>query len=219
MALDFHHLFIFTPPGAAIVDRLIADGFVEGSANRHPGQGTANRRLFFENGMLEFLWVADPAEATSSVTAPTRLWERSRGDGGHSPYGLALSGHVEGPAAFPGWAYQPAYLPPGAQLWMGEGHPWEPLIFLMPNALSGPSPRPEPRTHANGVRRIAGIAFGLAGPIEAASPAMRVAEGLPLVSVHASDAPSLEIRLEGSEVRDLDFTPDCPLRITVRPAE
>ncbi|MOA55581.1 hypothetical protein D3C78_1793980 [compost metagenome] len=86
----------------------------------------------------------------------------------------------------------------------------------MPAAISGPSPRPEPRAHANGVRRIAGIDFGLSGPL---SSAMRAAGGLPLIHVHPSDAPSLTIRLEGPEAREFDLAPDCPLRLTVRPAD
>jgi hypothetical protein len=31
----------------------------EGTPNIHPGQGTANRRFFFRNAMLELLWVND----------------------------------------------------------------------------------------------------------------------------------------------------------------
>ena len=59
--LEFDHLFILTQPQAPEVEAVIAKGFSEGSRNIHPGQGTANRRIFFHNAMVEFLWVDDPA--------------------------------------------------------------------------------------------------------------------------------------------------------------
>jgi hypothetical protein len=59
MAIEFDHLFVFTTVNAPEVDDILASGFTEGTSNLHPGQGTANRRIFFHNAMLEFLWIAD----------------------------------------------------------------------------------------------------------------------------------------------------------------
>jgi Glyoxalase-like domain len=70
------HAFIACAAGAPEADALLRLGFVEGSSNTHPGQGTANRRFFFDNFMLELLWISDPAEAQSERTRRTRLWER-----------------------------------------------------------------------------------------------------------------------------------------------
>lgn len=53
----------------------MAFGLTEGTSNSHPEQGTANRRFFFPNAMLELLWVHDEHEAQSPLVAPTRLWE------------------------------------------------------------------------------------------------------------------------------------------------
>ncbi len=51
----------------------------------------ANRRIFFKNGMLEFIWVANAAEIKSQETAPTHLWERSCWqESGFSPFGIGL---------------------------------------------------------------------------------------------------------------------------------
>src|SRR4051794_2072545 len=89
MALKFHHLFVFTRPGAEVVDHLVSRGFAEGPPNTHPGQGTSNRRIFFSNGMLEFIWVHDPKEALSDATRRTHLFERSRfAESGYSPFGV-----------------------------------------------------------------------------------------------------------------------------------
>ena len=64
------------PPEAEYLTRL---GLIEGLPNVHPGQGTANRRFFFENAMLELLWVEHPGEAQNEQTAPTKLWDRWSG--------------------------------------------------------------------------------------------------------------------------------------------
>ena len=95
-------------------DRLVELGFREGSPNVHPGQGTRNRRFFFDNAMLELIWVENPDEAGSSLIAPTRLWERSRAsETGASPFGLCLrQTRADEPLPFATWPYQPPYLPP-----------------------------------------------------------------------------------------------------------
>ena len=52
MTLRLHHVFIHTAVGAPAARDLLDAGLVEGSPNTHPGQGTANRRFFFESGFL-----------------------------------------------------------------------------------------------------------------------------------------------------------------------
>ena len=76
MPIALDHAFIMCSIGAPEGDALIQRGLVEGSRNVHPGQGTANRRFFFENFMLELVWVDKPDEAQSEQTRRTRLWER-----------------------------------------------------------------------------------------------------------------------------------------------
>jgi hypothetical protein len=51
VAVELDHAFIACRPGAPEADALLRQGFVEGSPNTHPGQGTANRRFFFDNFM------------------------------------------------------------------------------------------------------------------------------------------------------------------------
>jgi hypothetical protein len=83
------HAFIGCSTGAPQGVALLRLGLVEGSANTHPGQGTANRRFFFENFMLELVWVTDSAEVQNERTRRTRLWERcERQDGQVSPFGI-----------------------------------------------------------------------------------------------------------------------------------
>jgi hypothetical protein len=62
---EIDHVLIFTSVGAPEAEPLIAFGLTEGSRNRHPGQDTANLRFFFDNAMLELLWVESRDEAQS----------------------------------------------------------------------------------------------------------------------------------------------------------
>ena len=88
---ELDHVFICASIGAPEADRLVEFGLTEGTRNAHPGQGTANRRFFFHNAMLELLWVHDAAEAQSELVRPTRLWERWAGrSGGACPLALCF---------------------------------------------------------------------------------------------------------------------------------
>jgi hypothetical protein len=61
--IEIDHVFVCTSINGLEADCLRDLGLREGSSNVHPGQGTANRRFFFTNAMLELLWVTDRAEA------------------------------------------------------------------------------------------------------------------------------------------------------------
>ena len=116
MPFELDHLFVFTGVGAPEADRLVSLGMTEGSGNVHRGQGTANRRFFFRNAMLELLWVDDKQEVLSEPIAPTWLWERSQSRRTRaSPFGICLRGtDGTGPAPpFETWTYYPPYLPAG----------------------------------------------------------------------------------------------------------
>jgi hypothetical protein len=91
MAFELDHIFICTSVNAPEAEQLVSFGLVEGTSQVHPGQGTANRRFFFKNMMLELLWVNSPIESQSSAIRPTHLWERrSGGNSGVCPFGFSL---------------------------------------------------------------------------------------------------------------------------------
>lgn len=91
MTVYLDHAYITSSVGAPEAEALVARGFVEGSANVHPAQGTANRRFFFANFMLELLWVADSSEAAN--VGHTGLWKRwSERDAGASRFGIVYGG-------------------------------------------------------------------------------------------------------------------------------
>src|SRR4051794_29900522 len=113
MSVELDHFFVCTAPDGPEAERLIELGLIEGTPNRHPGQGTANRRFFFGNAFLELFWVVDPVEAQSSLVRRTGLWERwSRRGQGASPFGVGFRPvpGIGSAVPFPAWEYRPPYL-------------------------------------------------------------------------------------------------------------
>lgn len=171
MCLELDHLFLFTTVGAPEVDRLLDLGFLEGSSNTHPGQGTANRRIFFRNAMLEFLWICDEAEARSPAIERTRLWERSHfWETGYSPIGICLRWRSPKDAAtqsppFKTWDFRPPYLPPTLKIDVAsQTTPAEPLIFMTPfgkrpDTFTGD--RIQPLNHPNNCQEMTRLKLSL----------------------------------------------------------
>lgn len=220
--LEFDHLFIFTPPGAPAAEQLLALGLLEGTANTHPGQGTTNRRIFFHNVMLEFLWVENEAEVRSPPIQPTRLWERSRHqDTGYSPFGLGFR-----PAAgqavtaddlpFETWAYRPPYLPPHLQIDVAriEAYPGEPFIFHMPLSRrpdAAPPDRRQPLDHPLGMRLMTQLTLSLPNTAKK-STAVEAIETLGLVAFVEGQEPLAEMTFDhAAQGQTADFRPALPL--------
>jgi Glyoxalase-like domain len=206
------HAFIGCKVGAPEADELLRLGFAEGSANTHPGQGTANRRFFFANFMLELIWVADPQEALSDRTRRTRLWDRCQGDNGVSPFGIIFRSSVVPPASppFATWSYRPIYLPPDLAIQIAEGTTLdEPELFYLPFLRRATTISTEPIEHAPPIRRIQGLSVGLRK--SALSAASRSVEKQGLVSYFESGQPLLEILFEGPAGMRIDLRPGLPL--------
>ncbi len=189
-------------------------GFVEGSANVHPGQGTANRRFFFENFMLELLWVANPAEARNQRTRPTRLFERcEQRDGQVCPFGIIFrpAGTPPAPPPFVTWSYTPLYLPAGLDIQIADGTTLnEPGLFYLPFLKSGTARRPEPMAHALPIRRIRAVSVGVRGR-DALSAASMCAQQQGLVNFFEAAVPLLEVLFEGPPGMRCDLRPSLPL--------
>lgn len=87
MKLSLDHFFILTKPGAHEAERLLELGLTEGPANTHPGQGTANRRFYFANNMLELLYVNNEQEAINGPAKNLHFVERMKNPAA-SPFGI-----------------------------------------------------------------------------------------------------------------------------------
>jgi Glyoxalase-like domain len=208
------HVFIGCTNGAAEGDALLRLGFVEGSSNTHPGQGTANRRFYFDNFMLELLWVADPDEARNENTRRTRLWERCVAqDGQVSPFGIVFRSTrtPPPPAPFATWAYTPMYLPPSLSMQVAEGTSLqEPELFYLPFLRRASARHTEPVAHTPPIRQICGLSAGVRAQ-SALSAASRCVEQLGLVSYFQATQPLLEIFFDGPAGMRFDLRPALPL--------
>jgi hypothetical protein len=164
MTVALDHLFICTDAGAPEADHLVTFGLAEGTPNQHPGQGTANRRFFFHNAMLEVLWVCDAAEAQSDPIRRTQLWERwSQRATSASPFGICLrsTNSDDATVPFPAWEYRPPYLPDPVVIHIGVDTPLsEPMWFYLglgQRPDSAPREQRQTLDHPVGFREITSV--------------------------------------------------------------
>jgi hypothetical protein len=196
MALQLHHVFVCTSEGAPEARALLDAGLVEGSSNIHPGQGTANRRFFFESGFLELIWVHDEREAKLPLSEPTKLWDRWVGRGKTtSPFGLCFSSTdgVSSPLPFATWEYRPDYLPRDRCFLFADDLPLsEPEVFILSWPQGQSSPATEPKKHPLGLREMRSVSVGLPDPTSISST-LRAIRDAGLAKIHASTTPELII--------------------------
>jgi len=196
MALHLHHIFVCTSAGAPEAEALLDAGLVEGSPNTHQGQGTANRRFFFENGFLELLWVHDEQEAQSALTAPTNLWERWAECGRTAnPFGLCFSSiqGVDPILPFDSWAYRPPYLSEGRCILFADKMPLsEPEVFVLSWPQGQLSPKAEPTSHPLGLCAMQSVSIGVPDPSSISDTLSRIRDA-GLVKIHRSIAPELVV--------------------------
>ena len=196
MALRVHHVMIHTSLGAPEAQALLDAGLVEGSSNTHVGQGTANRRFFFESGFLELIWVHDEREARSALVAPTKLWDRwvERGRAANR-FGICFSSSegADPMLPFPSWAYRPDYLSDDRCMRLAENLPLsEPEVFVLSWPQGQSSPGSEPTRHPLGLCEMRSVSVGLPDP-SAVSNSLRAIRDAGLVGVHHSSAAELVI--------------------------
>jgi hypothetical protein len=137
--MEIDHIFVFSNNNGKEADDLIQFGLTEGSNRIHPGQGTVNRKFYFENIYLELLWVINEEEILNERTAKTKLWERSQfQQNGNSPFGLCLVNLDDTDTFFlESDIYQPTYLPKGKYIDIitNDQNPKSPWTFRLPQRI------------------------------------------------------------------------------------
>lgn len=160
--MDIDHIFIFTNDNGKVADELAAFGLQEGSNRIHKGQGTRNRKFYFENFFLEILWVHDEAELNSFPVRETGLWERANHRITHfSPFGLCLVNTPETESIFGNALhYQPAYFPEGLYIDVlaNNNDPDLPWAFRLP-FTERQSHAGEPISHRTGLAQLTQAVF------------------------------------------------------------
>jgi Glyoxalase-like domain len=220
MKISLDHVFVLCETGGSEAEALLSRGFVEGSRNVHSGQGTSNRRFFFDDGFIEFLWVSNVTEVTSSLTSPTKLWDRWKGrDTGVCPFGIVFSSsEIEVPKPpFEVWRYQPEYLPKDKGIYFAAGtHLEEPdLIYLgWPNPQA--SSKTQPKSHLLPLLRMNRVCVGYPqGVYPSAAFVQAINAGL--VQTYASETFELTIYFESSTTVDIDLSEQLGIRLKSDP--
>jgi hypothetical protein len=211
MPFVLDHFLILTEEGAPQAELLSKIGLVEGPPDIHPGQGTANRRFFFENAMLELAYVRDRQEALSGPGKRLRLIERAK-RAQSSPFGVVIKAlDASSKPLFSGWQYFADYLAPDMYLLVGDNSDIldEPLCVLMPADLSRPAIRP-PSTYPFTV--VTQLRLGV--PVGEPSIALKAVGELERVKVELGTPHHMEVVFNGGRDSFLrDFRPALPLTI------
>lgn len=207
---ELDHVFILTQVGAPEANKLVEFGLVEGTPNTHPGQGTANRRFFFQNVMLELLWVADAKESQTSDLSV--LWHRSQQPEA-SPFGVCLRPTTtpSGQPPFPGWRYSPSYLPKPLCVWVGQNSDVlaEPFMFY----LEFGKPKGSAPNHGHGLQTVTRLSvIGCnAAPSDVLVKTVEQTDGIEFLP---GDKPLMELGFDGEiQGQTMDFRPHLPLRL------
>jgi hypothetical protein len=219
VTIELDHFFVITQPGAPEGDRLVALGLIEGTPNVHPGQGTANRRFFFANAMLELIYIRDEHEAAAGAAGRLKLVERTR-SAAASPFGLVFrstspaappSGPSPAVQPFPGWRYRAEYLPAGQYFHVGENADCfeEPLCIVMPSNFPARSQQPAPRRPFTTVASVR-----ISVPATAPSPVLAAVGGIGPLSIAPGRPHLMELRFnDGAAGQEKDLRPGLPLII------
>src|ERR1700728_3964119 len=212
MCIELDHFFVCTAPGAPGGDELVRFGLREGPPNRHPGQGTANRRFAFANAMIELLWVCDAQEAQSESSRRTLLWERWFGRAGKaSPFGFCLrpDASQDPLLPFPGWEYRPSYLPDPLAIHIGDTSVEEPMWFYL-GFMRRADREKQFIEHPIGIRKITGLTLTTIRPVSSSVSQTVVHNGV--LSTRTGQEHFLEVHFDGDRrIETVDFRPRLPL--------
>jgi hypothetical protein len=160
--MNIDHIFIFTNDFGKVADELVAFGLSEGSSRIHAGQGTTNRKFYFDNFFLEILWVHDPDEIKSSSVESSGLWNRANfANNNHSPFGLCIVNEGELNSIFEqAYIYQPKYFPNGIaiEVLKNEDQPSLPWTFRLP-FIGHNKHESEPKNHKSGIKHLTKATF------------------------------------------------------------
>lgn len=171
------HLFIFSSNQGTEANKLVQFGLKEGSSRVHPGQGTTNRKFYFENFFLEVLWVHDESEIRSPRTSMTNLWERANfKTNQHSPFGLCLENTDDTDELFVNAKqYLPAYFPDRKAVEFID-HYQLPWLFRLP--FKGEKKRTtEPLDHPKQLKQLTKTTFQIPHDLQTARDIEHLSNG------------------------------------------
>jgi hypothetical protein len=216
--MEIDHIYICTGTKAPAGNLLTEFGLIEGSSNTHPGQGTANRRFYFHNLMLELLWAENIEEVQNERTKPMRLFERCLPTTNTiSPFGIGLRPTTEKDvtAPFPAWDYHPIYLPDFLKIQVADNTPLsEPMYFYRSFATrqdKAPIGKIEPMEHEVPLKEVTSVKIRVNQDTDL-SGAAYILNQLQNLSIQKDKEHLIELEFDnGALNQSKDFRPDLPL--------
>ncbi len=167
--MNIHHIFIFSEEHGQVADELVSFGLTEGSNRAHIGQGTSNRKFYFDNFYLEILWVHDQSEIKSELIKSTGLHDRSNFKvNDFSPYGLCVVNDESTNKLFENsYKYQPQYFPDGItiEVLKNENEPSLPWMFRLPFKGQVKNEN-EPTVHKTQMKELSAATFLYKGDVD-----------------------------------------------------
>ncbi|CAG9000565.1 MAG: hypothetical protein CENE_02564 [Candidatus Celerinatantimonas neptuna] len=218
--MEVDHIFLRVSHNAPEAELFKHIGFIEGSSNRHCGQGTANRRFFFHNFCLELIFIDDMDECQNTPYTQIKLFERLTDSmASASPFGICFrpsKDEIPDQAPFPTWNYQPQYLPSDLTIAVAPVRLNEPMWFYLSFAIppeQTPIPHQQPLAHPCGVNRLTHINLFMPALSEQ-SQAAQFAQNLPSFDICKNQTHYLELIFDQqTQKKTEDFHPTLPLII------
>jgi len=212
MTIYLDHLFILCRAGAPEAQNLIELGWVEGNANVHPGQGTANRRFFLPEFTIELLYISDAEEAANGAGRALGLPNRS-GNSIASPFGLvARLADKDVTPAFPNWRYTPDYFNGAMSFLVGENSSVleEPLCICMPPEL--PPRSSVPHEYQNPAWNLSDV--NLSVPVKNPTESLSHFASMDKVSIEYGSQHGVTLVFnKGAAGQVVDLSPGLPLSV------
>lgn len=195
------HIFCFCEPTLTDeVEAINKIGLTLHPGNRHPGQGTANRAVMFEENYLEFIFLDSLSDAKSN---PLKLHKRADWRyTGSSPFGICLRGEISKSEINQFWEYNPPYWPSGVIFIhkSNEDTPEQPLIFVIPS-----SSRPADKPNINIVHLTHETASQAIQKVEIVGPNYKWPEIFKPQKIFFSEAdhPHMKITIDGKPLDEI----------------
>lgn len=150
MSLELDHLFCFCDSSLSEIELLSSAGFSIAPYRSHKGQGTANRRILFEENYIELIYLESLADAIQNPLALDKRanWETTEA----CPFGIALRGSVPEKYQDYFWEYLPDYLESKNPILISKFSTENlsaPLVFIMPEGMHGYKPSSWPNFDPN----------------------------------------------------------------------
>ena len=213
--MEVDHFYFCTEQANDVADLLKEFGLKEGQPNTHPGQGTTNRRFFFQNSMMELLYITNEKETHTERTKVLGIAQQFKNPK-QNKIGIIFrpSESEERTCPFECVQYKPMYLPDNLYMDIGcSTYKSEPkYIFL--NFINKPKNRDDVYHEIDGtiVKNVTKITLYLKS--KSISKTTKIIESNSNLNIVTQNEDMLEIELDNGKMKKhKNFFPLIPLRI------